>query len=83
MEVGFIGLGNMGFPMACRLVQENDDVVLPSTRGRGVRPDGDEPLRAPRGSWGLAMTVSTRSATSFGGQGRRAATHVSRITAFS
>ena len=27
MEIGFIGLGNMGFPMARRLLQENHDVI--------------------------------------------------------
>ena len=32
MEVGFIGLGNMGFPMACRLLQDNHDVVAFDTR---------------------------------------------------
>ncbi|KKC06975.1 NAD(P)-dependent oxidoreductase [Mycobacterium nebraskense] len=33
MEVGFIGLGNMGFPMARRLIQESHDVVAFDTRG--------------------------------------------------
>lgn len=32
MEIGFIGLGNMGFPMARRLVQENHDVIAFDTR---------------------------------------------------
>src|SRR5262245_44339590 len=32
MEVGFIGLGNMGFPMACRLLQGDHDVVAFDTR---------------------------------------------------
>ncbi|OCB57808.1 oxidoreductase [Mycobacterium malmoense] len=32
MEVGFIGLGNMGFPMARRLIQEAHDVVAFDTR---------------------------------------------------
>ncbi|OCB28865.1 oxidoreductase [Mycobacterium malmoense] len=32
MEVGFIGLGNMGFPMARRLIQEGHDVVAFDTR---------------------------------------------------
>ena len=27
MEIGFIGLGNMGFPIARRLIQENHDVI--------------------------------------------------------
>jgi hypothetical protein len=33
MDVGFIGLGNMGFPMARRLIQENHDVIAFDTRG--------------------------------------------------
>lgn len=32
MEVGFIGLGNIGFPMACRLLEGNHDVVAFDTR---------------------------------------------------
>ena len=32
MEVGFIGLGNMGFPMARRLIQEDHDVIAFDTR---------------------------------------------------
>jgi 3-hydroxyisobutyrate dehydrogenase-like beta-hydroxyacid dehydrogenase len=32
MDVGFIGLGNMGFPMARRLIQEGHDVVAFDTR---------------------------------------------------
>jgi 3-hydroxyisobutyrate dehydrogenase-like beta-hydroxyacid dehydrogenase len=36
MEVGFIGLGNMGFPMARRLIQENHDVVAFDTRGAAL-----------------------------------------------
>jgi 3-hydroxyisobutyrate dehydrogenase-like beta-hydroxyacid dehydrogenase len=33
MQIGFIGLGNMGFPMAVRLVRDNHDVVAFDTRG--------------------------------------------------
>jgi 3-hydroxyisobutyrate dehydrogenase-like beta-hydroxyacid dehydrogenase len=33
MRIGFIGLGNMGFPMAVRLVRNNHDVVAFDTRG--------------------------------------------------
>jgi 3-hydroxyisobutyrate dehydrogenase-like beta-hydroxyacid dehydrogenase len=33
MDVGFIGLGNMGFPMARRTVEENHDVIAFDTRG--------------------------------------------------
>jgi len=32
MEIGFIGLGNMGFPIACRLLGENHDVIAFDTR---------------------------------------------------
>jgi 3-hydroxyisobutyrate dehydrogenase-like beta-hydroxyacid dehydrogenase len=33
MDVGFIGLGNMGFPMARRLIQENHNVIAFDTLG--------------------------------------------------
>ena len=36
MEVGFIGLGNMGFPMACRLIQEQHDVIAFDTRSEAL-----------------------------------------------
>jgi 3-hydroxyisobutyrate dehydrogenase-like beta-hydroxyacid dehydrogenase len=36
MEVGFIGLGNMGFPMARRLIQEGHDVVAFDTNGAAL-----------------------------------------------
>lgn len=36
MEIGFIGLGNMGFPMACRLLQENHDVIAFDTRNEAL-----------------------------------------------
>jgi 3-hydroxyisobutyrate dehydrogenase-like beta-hydroxyacid dehydrogenase len=36
MEVGFIGLGNMGFPMARRLIQESHDVVAFDTDGAAL-----------------------------------------------
>ncbi|OBJ10443.1 NAD(P)-dependent oxidoreductase [Mycobacterium sp. 1465703.0] len=36
MEVGFIGLGNMGFPMACRLIQEKHEVIAFDTRGEAL-----------------------------------------------
>jgi 3-hydroxyisobutyrate dehydrogenase-like beta-hydroxyacid dehydrogenase len=36
MEIGFIGLGNMGFPMARRLLQENHDVIAFDTRGEAL-----------------------------------------------
>jgi 3-hydroxyisobutyrate dehydrogenase-like beta-hydroxyacid dehydrogenase len=36
MEVGFIGLGNMGFPMARRLIQEGHEVVAFDTNGAAL-----------------------------------------------
>lgn len=36
MDVGFIGLGNMGFPMACRLIEEKHDVVAFDTRDEAL-----------------------------------------------
>ncbi|OBK47588.1 NAD(P)-dependent oxidoreductase [Mycobacterium sp. 1081908.1] len=36
MEVGFIGLGNMGFPMARRLIQQGHDVVAFDTNGAAL-----------------------------------------------
>lgn len=36
MDVGFIGLGNMGFPMACRLIEEKHDLVAFDTRGEAL-----------------------------------------------
>ena len=36
MEVGFIGLGNMGFPIARRLIQEGHDVVAFDTRSSAL-----------------------------------------------
>ncbi len=36
MEIGFIGLGNMGFPMARRLIQANHDVIAFDTRSMAL-----------------------------------------------
>jgi len=36
MDVGFIGLGNMGFPMARRLIQENHNVIAFDTRSAAL-----------------------------------------------
>ncbi|OBF50047.1 oxidoreductase [Mycobacterium sp. 852002-53434_SCH5985345] len=36
MEVGFIGLGNMGFPVARRLIERGDDVVAFDTRAAAL-----------------------------------------------
>lgn len=36
MQIGFIGLGNMGFPMACRLLLGNHDVIAFDTRAEAL-----------------------------------------------
>jgi 3-hydroxyisobutyrate dehydrogenase-like beta-hydroxyacid dehydrogenase len=36
VEIGFIGLGNMGFPMACRLIQADHDVVAFDTNSTAL-----------------------------------------------
>jgi 3-hydroxyisobutyrate dehydrogenase-like beta-hydroxyacid dehydrogenase len=36
VEIGFIGLGNMGFPMACRLIGANHDVIAFDARSAAV-----------------------------------------------
>jgi 3-hydroxyisobutyrate dehydrogenase-like beta-hydroxyacid dehydrogenase len=36
MEIGFIGLGNMGFPIACRLLGEKHDVIAFDARSEAV-----------------------------------------------
>jgi 3-hydroxyisobutyrate dehydrogenase-like beta-hydroxyacid dehydrogenase len=36
MQIGFIGLGNMGFPMARRLLQEHHDVIAFDTRSEAL-----------------------------------------------
>jgi 3-hydroxyisobutyrate dehydrogenase-like beta-hydroxyacid dehydrogenase len=36
MEIGFVGLGNMGFPIARRLVQAHHDLVVYDTRAEPV-----------------------------------------------
>ncbi|WP_197505238.1 NAD(P)-binding domain-containing protein, partial [Mycobacterium sp. 1245499.0] len=36
MKIGFIGLGNMGLPMASRLLRENHDVVAFDTSGEAL-----------------------------------------------
>jgi 3-hydroxyisobutyrate dehydrogenase-like beta-hydroxyacid dehydrogenase len=36
MQIGFIGLGNMGFPMACRLLQKHHDVIAFDTRSEAL-----------------------------------------------
>lgn len=46
MEVGFIGLGNMGFPMARRLIQESHQVVAFDTREAALQRIVDLGARA-------------------------------------
>lgn len=51
MEVGFIGLGNMGFPMARRLIQEGHDVVAFDTREGALErivAEGALPASSPK-----------------------------------
>ena len=56
MGVGFIGLGNMGFPMARHLIQEKYDAVAFDTRGAalerivttGARPASSPIRTSPR-----------------------------------
>jgi 3-hydroxyisobutyrate dehydrogenase-like beta-hydroxyacid dehydrogenase len=51
MEVGFIGLGNMGFPMACRLIQEGHDVAAFDTNGAALErlvAVGAHPASSPK-----------------------------------
>ncbi|ORB75442.1 NAD(P)-dependent oxidoreductase [Mycobacterium scrofulaceum] len=51
MEVGFIGLGNMGFPMARRLIQEGHDVVAFDTRAGALErivAVGARPASSPK-----------------------------------
>lgn len=78
MEVGFIGLGNMGFPMACRLIQEKHDVVAFDTRGSALErivalgaraaaspkevADGAETVLASLPTPGASLEVATGAA---------------------
>jgi 3-hydroxyisobutyrate dehydrogenase-like beta-hydroxyacid dehydrogenase len=60
MEVGFIGLGNMGFPMACRLLQEKHDVVAFDTRSAAcerIVALGARPASSPKQVADRAETV--------------------------
>lgn len=78
MKVGFIGLGNMGFPMASRLIREKHDVVAFDTRNSalegivalGARPassakevaDGAETVLASLPTPGASLEVATGTA---------------------
>ncbi len=65
MAVGFIGLGNMGFPTARRLIQENHDVIAFDTRGAalerivalGAHAASSRRWRRPPASRSAARTV--------------------------
>ncbi|OBI35435.1 NAD(P)-dependent oxidoreductase [Mycobacterium colombiense] len=60
MDVGFIGLGNMGFPMACRLIEEKHDVVAFDTRGEALERVvalGARPASSPKEVADHAETV--------------------------
>ena len=60
MEIGFIGLGHMGFPMARRLIQANHRVVAFDTRAEAldkVAELGAQPASSPKEVADLAETV--------------------------
>lgn len=60
MEIGFIGLGNMGFPMARRLIQGNHHVVAFDTRGEALDRAvalGAQAASSPREVADLAETL--------------------------
>lgn len=60
MDVGFVGLGNMGFPMACRLIREGHDVVTFDTRGEALERAvalGARPASSPKDVADRADTV--------------------------
>lgn len=60
MDFGFIGLGNMGFPMACRLIQEKHDVIAFDTRRAALErvvAQGGRPASSPKEVADRAETV--------------------------
>ena len=60
MEIGFIGLGHMGFPMARRLIQANHRVVAFDTRAEAldsVVALGAQPASSPKEVADVAETV--------------------------
>ena len=59
MEIGFIGLGNMGFPMARRLIQEGHDVVAFDTSSAALERAVDLGAQAASSS----REVANRSET--------------------
>jgi 3-hydroxyisobutyrate dehydrogenase-like beta-hydroxyacid dehydrogenase len=61
-EVGFVGLGNMGMPMACRLLEHGVAVVGCDTRANAVKPG----FVAAGGRWAdSAAEVASRCETVF------------------
>lgn len=59
MEIGFIGLGNMGFPMARRLIQRDHQVVVFDTRAEAVERMVSLGAQAAASSKGVADRVET------------------------
>ena len=59
MQIGFIGLGNMGFPMARRLIGEGHDVVAFDTNSAALRV-----YRKLKGSWSFWLPSSLSRARS-------------------
>jgi 3-hydroxyisobutyrate dehydrogenase-like beta-hydroxyacid dehydrogenase len=60
VEIGFIGLGHMGFPMARRLIQANHHVVAFDTRAEAldsVIALGAQPASSPKDVADFAETV--------------------------
>ncbi|WP_322861023.1 NAD(P)-dependent oxidoreductase [Mycobacterium europaeum] len=60
MRVGFVGLGNMGFPMARRLIEQNHDVVAFDTREEALERVvalGARPASSPKDVADRAETV--------------------------
>ena len=59
MDIGFIGLGNMGFPIACRLAAAGHRVVVFDTRAAVV----DDAVGRGAEAAGSAADVADRVAT--------------------
>ncbi|BBY82745.1 NAD(P)-dependent oxidoreductase [Mycolicibacterium pulveris] len=60
MQLGFIGLGHMGLPMARRLIEAGHDLVVSDTRGEAVHAAaefGARPASSPREVADVADTV--------------------------
>jgi 3-hydroxyisobutyrate dehydrogenase-like beta-hydroxyacid dehydrogenase len=59
MQIGFIGLGNMGFPMARRLIEENHDVIAFDTHSAALERIADLGAHAASSSKEVADRVET------------------------